>query len=142
MAEPKPGKGREVSLSSNALLNVDALAALGQIVTAAREYGLLKEQEQTKRAAIAHAERVHVDRIRAAERTLSVYFEQVFAERAKTNDEMFARLDQAMEAGDPQMVHAVVRGIVEVAQASPLAGVEDFGRFWAQLGTDENPIQL
>ena len=63
-------------------------------------------------------------------------------ERANTNQELFARLDSAMESGDPQMVHAVVRGIVDVAQASPLAGIEDFGKFWAEIGTSSKPIEL
>ena len=47
-----------------------------------------------------------------------------------------------MDSGDPQLVHAVVHGIVDVAQSSPLAGVADFGKFWAELGTDDNPVQL
>lgn len=65
-----------------------------------------------------------------------------FAERAKTNEEMLARLDEAMDSGDPQMVHAVVRGMVDLAQASPLAGLEGFGKFWAELGTADNPVEL
>jgi hypothetical protein len=55
---------------------------------------------------------------------------------------MFVRLDQAMVSGDPQMVHAVVRGIVDLAQSSPLAGLDDFGKFWTELGTDDNPVEL
>jgi hypothetical protein len=122
--------------------NADALAALNEIVAAAREYGRIREQEQTKRAAIAAAEHVQIDRIHAAEKILRLYFDRVFAERAQTSDEMFARLDQAMDTGDPQMVHAVVRGIVDLAQASPLAGLEDFGKFWRELGTGDNPVEL
>ena len=40
------------------------------------------------------------------------------------------------------MVHAVVRGVVDLAQTSPLAGLEDFGKFWAELGTDDNPVEI
>lgn len=87
-------------------------------------------------------EHVQVDRIRAAEAVLQDYFERAFAERARTSDEMFTRLDQAMESGDAQMVHAVVRGIVDLAQSSPLSGLDDFGRFWAELGTNDNPVEL
>ncbi len=71
-----------------------------------------------------------------------MYFDRVFEERRQTSDEMFVRLDQALEAGDPQMVNAVVRGLVELAQSSPLSGMEDFGKFWADYGTPENPIEL
>lgn len=85
---------------------------------------------------------MHVGRVRAAEATLKMYFDRVFEERRQTSDEMFVRLDQALEAGDPQMVNAVVRGLVELAQSSPLSGMEDFGKFWADYGTPENPIEL
>lgn len=122
--------------------SADALAALHEIVAAAREFGRIRHEEATKRAAIAAAEHVQVDRIHAAEQILRLYFERVFAERAKSSEEMFARLDVAMDSGDPQMVHAVVRGIVDLAQSSPLAGLEDFGKFWAELGTPDDPVEL
>lgn len=120
----------------------DAMAALTEIVSAAREYNQIREVEQTKRADIAAEEHVQVERINAAEGILREYFDRVFAERAQTNKELFSRLDTAMESGDPQMVHAVVRGIVDLAQSSPLAGIEDFGKFWAELGTSTKPVEL
>jgi hypothetical protein len=124
------------------ILNVDAFAALSELVGAAREYGRVRQEELTKRAAIEAEEHQQVSRIQAAEKILKLYFEQVFAERAHTSEGMFRRLDQAMDSGDPQMVHAVVRGIVDLAQTSPLAGLDDFGRFWAELGTPDNPVEL
>jgi hypothetical protein len=137
-----PAKASKVVGALQQIPNADALAALQEIVTAGREYVKIREEEQTKRADIAAEEHKQVARIQAAERILRLYFEGTFAERAKTSQEMFTRLDQAMDTGDPQMVHAVVRGIVDLAQASPLAGLEDFGRFWAELGTGDNPIEL
>ena len=134
--------GKVVRSKSVPIPNADAFAALKEIVAAAREYGRIRQAQQTKRAAIAAAEHVQVARIHAAEKNLRPYFERVFAERAQTSGEMFVRLDQAMVSGDPQMVHAVVRGIVDLAQSSPLAGLDDFGKFWAELGTDDNPVEL
>jgi hypothetical protein len=120
----------------------EALSALTQIVSAASDYGRIRQQEHTKREAIAAFERSELRRLQAAETTLRLYFDMVFAERAKTNMELFARLDQAVASGDPQMVHAVVRGIVDLAQASPLKDLGDFGKFWGELGTPDNPIEL
>ncbi|MFF6793965.1 hypothetical protein ACFY9C_33420 [Streptomyces filamentosus] len=134
--------GKVLRSGSASIPAVDAFAALNEIVAAAREYGRIRQEEQTKRAVVAAAERVQVDRVHAAEETLRLYFERVFAERARTGEEMFVRLDRAMDSGDPQMVHAVVRGIVDLAQASPLAGLDDFGAFWANLGTDDSPVEL
>jgi hypothetical protein len=134
--------GKVVRSKSSPIPNADAFAALNEIVAAAREYGRIRQEEQTKRAAIAAEEHAQVQRIHAAEQILRLYFDRVFAERARNSEEMFVRLDQAMDSGDPQMVHGVVRGIVDLAQSSPLAGLDDFGKFWAELGTDDNPVEL
>ncbi|MCT1886733.1 hypothetical protein M3C36_16390, partial [Dietzia cinnamea] len=85
---------------------------------------------------------LQVGRLQAAENTLRMYFDRVFEERRETNQAMFERLDQAMETGDPRLVQAVVSGIVELAQSSPLSELEDFGKFWSDFGTDENPLEL
>lgn len=134
--------GEVVAKFAGPISSLDAFKALNEVVQAAREYGEISQVEQSRRAAIAAAEAVQVARLQAAENTLKLYFDRVFAERKETNEAMFVRLDQAMEAGDPQMVNAVVRGIVDLAQSSPLAGLEDFGKFWADYGTEENPIEL
>ena len=142
MSDPTVHRGEIVAPKPTLVLDADAFAALSEIVSAAREYGRIREEEQTKRSAIAAEEHVQVDRIHAAEQLLRLYFDRVFAERAKTSEEMFVRLDRAMDTGDPQMVHAVVRSIVDLAQASPLAGLGDFAKFWAELGTGDNPVEL
>lgn len=142
MSNPTVRVGKVVRDRAATVPSADAFAALREIVAASREYGQVRQTELTKRSAIAADEHMQVDRIRAAEGVLKLYFERVFEERAKNSTEMFSRLDQAMDTGDPQMVHAVVRGIVDLAQSSPLAGLADFGKFWAELGTEENPVEL
>lgn len=139
--KPVPA-GRSAEARSSPDPTADALAALREVVSFGREYGRVKQEEQTKRAAIAAAEHVQIDRIRGAEKILRLYFDSVFAERRQTSEAMFDRLDTAMDLGDPQAVHGVVRGIVDLAQASPLAALEDFGKFWAELGTGDNPVNL
>lgn len=119
-----------------------AIAALNTLVTAALDYGKVRQTEMAKRAAVSAAEHIEVERIHAAEGTLRQYFDEVFQERASQRAQMFERLDRALESGDPQMVHAVVRGIVEIAQSSPLSGVQEFGRFWAELGSPDTPVEL
>ena len=138
----KPVSGEVVGKDIGSIDVRDAFKALNTVVDAAREYGEISQVEQTKRAAIAAAESVQVARLQAAENTLRMYFDRVFEERRETNQAMFERLDQAVETGDPHMVQVVVRGIVELAQSSPLTDLEDFGKFWADFGTDENPIEL
>jgi len=138
----KPIPGEVVGKALGSIEVFDAMKALNTVVAAAREYGEISQTEQSRRAAIAAAEAVQVGRLQAAENTLRMYFDRVFEERRETNQAMFERLDQAMETGDPRLVQAVVSGIVELAQSSPLSELEDFGKFWSDFGTDENPLEL
>ncbi|MBB1013681.1 hypothetical protein BXY47_2620 [Dietzia kunjamensis] len=138
----KPIPGEVVGKVIGSIENLDALKALDAVVAAAREYGEISQVEQSRRAAIAAAEAVQIRRLQAAENTLRMYFDRVFEERRETNRAMFERLDQAMETGDPRLVQTVVGGIVELAQSSPLSELEDFGKFWSDFGTDENPLEL
>lgn len=124
------------------LPTADVFSALNQLVTAAREYTQVREIERTKRSLIAAEEQIQVGRIKAAEEVLQQYFDRVFVERSSIKEELFSRLDLAMESGDPEMVSSVVDGIVGLAKSSPLAGIEDFGKFWAELGTSSRPIEL
>jgi hypothetical protein len=103
----------------------DALAALNNVVEAGREYLRLREEETTKRARLDAYRTLESERIRAAERVLSDYFDHVFTERASNFEEMWSRLDDAAEAGDDDTVRNMLGGIVQLAQTSPLSGLAD-----------------
>lgn len=103
----------------------DALAALNNVVEAGREYLRLHEEETTKRARLDAYRTVETERVRAAERVLTDYFNHVFAERADNFQQMWSRLDEAAEKGDDDTVRNMLGGIVQLAQASPLSGLAD-----------------
>ena len=56
--------------------------------------------ESSKRARSGAYETTEVARIKAAESVLKDYFGQVFAERHSNFEELFTRLDNALQAGD------------------------------------------
>ncbi len=85
----------------------------------------LREEHASKRAQIAAYQTLESERIRAAERVLTHYFEHVFAERASNFDEMWSRLDDAAKVGDDDTVRTMLSGIVQLAQTSPLSGLAD-----------------
>ena len=105
------------------ITGVDALAALTQLVTAARESIEIHELESTKREKLRTYRETEVRRIKSSEKVLKEYFDQIFAERAETNKRLFAGLDAALESGDTGALQTIVGGIVEVARTSPLAGI-------------------
>ena len=106
---------------------VDALAALNQLVTAARESIEIHETESTKREKLRTYRETEVRRIKSSEKMLKQYFDQIFAERTETHKKLFAGLDVALESGDTAALQTIVGGIVEVARTSPLAGIGDIG---------------
>lgn len=107
------------------ITGVDALAALNQIVTAARESVEIHETERTKREKLRTYRETEVRRIKSSEKMLKQYFDQIFAERAETHRKLFAGLDVALESGDTAALQTIVGGIIEVARTSPLAGIGD-----------------
>jgi fructose-1,6-bisphosphatase/sedoheptulose 1,7-bisphosphatase-like protein len=110
------------------ITGVDALAALNQLVTAARESIEIHETESTKREKLRTYRETEVRRIKSSEKMLQQYFDQIFAERAVTHGKLFAGLDVALERGDTAALQTIVGGIVEVARTSPLAGMGDIAQ--------------
>lgn len=107
------------------ITGVDALAALTQLVTAARESIEIHEIESTKREKLRTYRETEVRRIKSSEKVLKEYFDRIFAEREATHQKLFAGLDLALENGDTSALQTIVGGIVEMARTSPLAGIGD-----------------
>ncbi|MHC9296589.1 hypothetical protein ACRCUN_29345 [Mycobacterium sp. LTG2003] len=128
-----------VSRGTNVVTPVQGFDALNRIVDAARECIAVHQVESTKRTKLQTYESTEVARIKAAESVLKDYFGQVFAERRSNFEELFTRLDNALEANDGETVSLMVRGIVDIAKTSPLADLGDLGKIRAAL---DDPNQV
>ena len=122
MADPKKST---LAWMAGEITGIDALAALNQLITAARNSVELHETESTKREKLRTYRETEVRRIEASEKMLKQYFDQIFAEREQTHKKLFASLDVAIQSGDTAALQTIVGGIVEVARTSPLAGIGD-----------------
>ncbi|MFC8697914.1 hypothetical protein [Streptomyces parvus] len=131
--------GKVVNAAKGFGWGADGFTALNQLVEAARERIHIHEVESTKRARLEAYEATEVARIKAAEAVLKGYFSQVFAERRRIHDEMFARLDKALDEGNGEALQTVVRGIVDIAKSSPLAAIGDLSQVRAAL---DDPDQV
>lgn len=125
--------------AKSALSALDGFKALNQIVEAGRECIQIHEVESTKRARIGAYEQTEVARIKAAESVLKDYFTQAFAERRQNFDELFARLDRALDEGNSAAIGAVLQSVVDVARSSPLADLGDLSQIRAAL---DDPNQV
>ena len=132
-------EARVVKPTKGSIQGPDGFAALNEIVKAARECVVVHSVERSKRKKIEAYEVTEVARIKAAENLLRDYFEQVFAERRSNFGELFIRLDQAMEQGNGEVINAALRGIVDVARSSPLAGLGDLSQIRVAL---DDPDQV
>ncbi len=139
---PKVHVGRVVNAAKGSVRAMDGFAALNQIVEAARECIHIHEVESTRRARIEAYEATEVARIRAAEAVLKDYFAQAFAERRNLYDEMFTRLDRALDEGNGDALQTVVRGIVDIAKSSPLADIGDLSQVRAALDDPDQVWEL
>ncbi|HRV66672.1 MAG TPA: hypothetical protein P5074_09985 [Candidatus Nanopelagicales bacterium] len=136
MAEPKKAiVGKVVSVGKNAVPAVNPIEALTQIVDCVKAI----QVEGTKRKRLSAYETTEIARIKAAEVVLRDYFAESFRERRKNFDEMFQRLDSALEQGNGEAAAIVVRGIVDIARESPLANMGDLGQIRAAL---DDPNQV
>lgn len=137
--KPKVVVPTVVKSTAKAVTVADGIGALNQIVEAARECLLVHEQESSKRSRIQAYEVTEVRRIKAAEAILKDYFAQVFAERRHVYQELFSRLDSALESGQNDALNHVLQGIVDVARSSPLADAGDLDKVRAAL---DDPNQI
>lgn len=106
----------------------DAFSAVTQIVDIARKFVAEHDEHVTKRQKLYTYEVTEVARIKAAETTLRNYFDLVYAERRAIYQELFARIDRALEEGNNEVLHSVVTGIVDLAKSSPLAELGDLSK--------------
>ncbi|MFG2008737.1 hypothetical protein ACGFNF_06640 [Micromonospora sp. NPDC048868] len=137
--QPKVHVGKIVKPNRSSPSALDGFTALKQIVEATSECIQIHEVERTKRAKFQAYESTEIARIKAAETILRDYFEQAFTERRNLYRELFTRLDRALDEGNGEVLHDVVRGIVDIARSSPLADMGDLSKVRAAL---DDPDQV
>lgn len=105
-------------------LALGAKEAFDILVSSHYEYKKIAEEEKTKRASIEAWREVNVGKIQHQTEILKSYLENTFSERRYAIDEMFDRLDVAMQTGNMDLMSAAMGGIVSIVKSSPLQEVE------------------
>ncbi|MGB3287483.1 hypothetical protein [Mycolicibacter algericus] len=121
---------------------LQGLNALNEIVGAAKECIAIQQVESTKRQQIRTYEATEVARIKEAGSVLKEYFTQVFAERRSNFEELFNRLDDALESHDGETANLMLRGIVDIAKSSPIADLGDLGQIRVALDDPDHIFEL
>lgn len=99
--------------------------ALQAIVECHYNYKKVVEYEATKRESIAAWRDTNIKKLDNQRHILETYLTHTFSERAYNINQLFARLDGAIEKDDIEQIKQYLGGIVEIAKHSPLAGMNE-----------------
>jgi len=103
---------------------VNPLETLQALTKAFEEYARVVETERTKRRQIAADERIAIESLRLKRDLFMEYLARSFDERRSNFEQLFARLDQAIEDGDKATSGSALIAIVDLAKSSPFKGIQ------------------
>jgi hypothetical protein len=102
--------------------------ALGTLVSAARDYAKTREEENTKRLAIAARLQTELARIQCDTETLQLAIQNTFQLRTTTAEGLLKAFDHAHEQGDHTTSLKALDALVGLASDCPLKALADFHR--------------
>lgn len=111
-------KATDFAAAANA---VDMTQLVKQISQDVKEYLVIAEIEQTRRAEIKAASKVELAKIEAMRSTLEMFLDRSFEERRRNFEELFSVIKGSMKRGDLQTLESSLTAVVELARISPLA---------------------
>lgn len=135
----EPVVGKVVKGPVRAVAPTEGFSALMQVVEMAQRGFVVYHEESSKRRRLDAYQETEVKRIKEASDRLRQYFDLAFAERRAVYEEMFTRLDRALDSENNEALHSVVLGIVDLAKTSPLANMGDLAQVRAAL---DDPDQV
>lgn len=120
--------------ASKATSVADVTAVLDGLTEIARSvHGIA--QERTKQREIERAMVTEVARINAMRDVLLAYVDRSFDERRENFKALFAQVDQAMKAKDPEALSMMLGAVVKLAESSPFAALRDVEATRKMLGS-------
>lgn len=96
------------------------------VAQAVLDHARIAEEEATKRAEIAAARDVTVERIDATRKVISQYLQRTFDERRGNFDRLFDVLDRAQAGDDLEGMQLALTGILELVKSSPFKDISSF----------------
>lgn len=106
------------------------------------DYLKTAEQEITKREAIQAWKEVELARINATREILITHLESSFDERKNNFQELFKKLDTAIEKEDAQLIGNTLSVIVEIAKSNPFCQLAENNFIREALGDPNKKIDI
>jgi hypothetical protein len=86
-----------------------------------KDYLVIAEQEQAKRAQIKSDCKIELARIGAIRSTFEMFLDRSFDERRRNFEELFDLVKGSIDRGDLKALESSLNAVVELAKVSPLA---------------------
>ncbi|KEF33472.1 hypothetical protein RDMS_12395 [Deinococcus sp. RL] len=102
------------------------------VAEAVRDYHVVRQQEETKRAEIASQTAVRLQELDLSRELLAQYLDRSFDERRDNFVRLFDALDRAQAEGDQTSMSAALDGILALAKSSPFLSLAEARRRMAQ----------
>lgn len=111
------------SKNGNVTDGLDILQCLGQIISARKEYKIVKEQESTKRLKIEADLVKHVTLIKEQRGLLESYLNHEYGLRSEMTREFLKRLDRALDEDKDSVAIQALDSLEKMITKSPLGGL-------------------
>jgi hypothetical protein len=131
-----------VSDFAGAAKQVDMASVAQKVSSDIKEYLIIAQQEQTKRAQIKADCKVELAKIEAMRSSLEKFLDRSFEERRKNFEELFSVIRRSMDSGDLQSLERSLSVVVELAQISPLAEAKSLASLRSAMDDPDHEFQL
>jgi hypothetical protein len=123
-----PGKTPSRGIDLSKLESKDLKDAITSFIDAYKDYQITKEQEHTKREAIDADLKKYLTKVNQTKDVLSDYLSNQFSSRKETIDELFTRLDRALDEDKDNVAIQVLTTLEGIVKENPLKEVEQIGK--------------
>jgi hypothetical protein len=101
-------------------LDIDPGIVFDTLLKTYSQYIEVREQEKTKREAIAVREKIMLEEIEKRHQFMMKYLEKSFDERAKNFQQLFTRIDAALDKNDIQSLSSLLNTLTDLAKVCPI----------------------
>ncbi len=112
---------------------------LSQLNQTRIDYEIVREQEKTKREAIASQRDVSIETIRAQRDLMQSAINQTFGERKKILEAQIHAMDHALNSGSTEVLNKALDGMVSVIKESPFKNMAQIRK---ELEDDDFVLRL
>ena len=130
-------KNNGTGLDLSKLESSDIADAFKTFINAKKEYEITKEQERTKRQALDTDLKKYLTKVNQTKDFLSKHLTEQYSFRRETIEELFIRLDRALDEDKDTVAVQVLTTLEGIVKESPLKEVEQIGKTFASDGEIE-----